>query len=836
MLLRLRPYLIIAAIALLFFSPLVFHPTQVLYSSHSDLLAMHLPLKRFLVGSWQETGEIPLWCPYSFAGMPLVHDVQVAAFYPLHWPLYLLNENNVGAAMSWLVVIHMIIAGWCMAAYAERRGLGQAATLVAALGYMFAGKWLLHVLAAGHYIMIPLAWLPLVLLWLEQAIQQRSFVPATWAGTAFALIVLGTHPQITLYAGFFCAIWSLGTWWNINGRHSFSSLVVHWLLPGVWTALVAVALSAVQLLPALEAAPESSRALGMPMADILSAAGPTLLNLVGPGWTNGWEDRAGLAVLWVAAAVMAGVLCGRPARFEAGICLMILFFALGGAVLLHWLPGFRLFQLPGRMLMLLAFPVALLAARATQALIDGDSSTRSPYGKIFVRVAAICLLLGGSSALVAYVAWSRQPPSGSDTDAARVLSNWLRHLPSGTALYWGTALLTVPLGFWLLSSRCSLNGRAWQCTWVFILAADAISLVLPHVAVRSEQDLYSPSACLRYLVERKQSANDRWRVLDRGLPGEPSSSPLGSGLALLGSIRMEPVLGYNSFDVRRTKEYLQFVMDEDGPLRPREGAFGFSMIEAFPIKNKALLDLMGVRFLLQPNNRITDLDGSGEPLVHCAWEPVGLEESKPTAYSFVAGEVRRLPSYRVFENRDAFPRAFVVGQASPLQNRAHLLEQLKTTDFRQTVLLEHAVPENGEPPPSEIRPNWTSTIRNYTPNHVSVDVQTSRPGYLVLTDIWFPGWTCRVDGETAEVNRANFLFRAVAVPAGKHEVVFSFTPASYAWGKSISAGALAGILLLGIVRWARRIARPRLKSRVDFGGEITCQESAAAQTMMSPAS
>src|SRR5438874_3027580 len=149
--------LLLALLGLVFFWPLFLHPDQVLYSGHSDLLAMHLPMKRFLVRSWQETGELPLWNPYSFGGMPFVHDVQVAAFYPFHWPLLLLPEEKVGAGMSWLVVLHVIVAGWCMYAYAVRQGLEGAAALVAAVGYMFAGKWLLHLLAGGHYSMIGLA-------------------------------------------------------------------------------------------------------------------------------------------------------------------------------------------------------------------------------------------------------------------------------------------------------------------------------------------------------------------------------------------------------------------------------------------------------------------------------------------------------------------------------------------------------------------------------------------------------------------------------------------------------------------------------------------------------
>src|SRR5438270_3860539 len=116
----------------------------------------------------------------------------------------------MGPALSWLSVLHVILAGWFMYAYAATQGLGRAGAVIAALGYMFAGKWLFHVLAGGHYIMAPLAWLPLVLLWLEQAIRRGSLLRATWAGVAFALVVLAAHPQMTLYAGWFVALWTLG--------------------------------------------------------------------------------------------------------------------------------------------------------------------------------------------------------------------------------------------------------------------------------------------------------------------------------------------------------------------------------------------------------------------------------------------------------------------------------------------------------------------------------------------------------------------------------------------------------------------------------------------------
>ncbi|HLN31854.1 MAG TPA: hypothetical protein VK395_29255 [Gemmataceae bacterium] len=872
---RLRLFLILAALCLTFFSVLVLHPGQVLYSDHSDLLAMHLPMKRFLVRSWQETGEIPLWSPYSFAGTPFIQDVQVAAFYPLHWPLYLLPEERIGAVMSWLVLLHVLIAGCCMAAYARGQGLGWTAALVAAIGYMFAGKWLLHVLAGGHYIIIPLAWLPLVLLWLEQAVQRRSFLRATLAAFVFAGIVLGTHPQMTLYAGVFIALWTFGCWWKedsnnasarrqalracskscsqspsppysgergwgegaqdsqVNPPHprllfpeyggegrlmepspspadrSSPHFILRWLILGAWTALLAAALSAVQLLPALEAAPESSRAAGVSNHDILASAGPTLLGLVGPGWTEGWEDRAGLGILWIASAVMALYLGSGRVRYQASLCLFLLFFSLGGAVFLQWLPGFRLFQLPGRMLMFLAFPIALLTGKTTQFLLDRQhlpAPAAQMCPRVLVRVLAICLLLSICAAGVSYLAWSRSPDSGGSFIA------WLRQLPIRLQAYWLVLLFTAPSALWLLGDRCRLQHRVWACAWVGILLADAWGLTLPHVAVRSEGDLYRPSPAVRYLAfSRAQQPDERWRVLERGLPGEPSSAPLGVALPMFGTAQLEPVLGYNSFDVRRTKEYLQFILDGDQAVRPRDGGFGYPIVEAFPIKNKGLLDLLGVRFVLQPDSDRPYFDAPGEPRVNGEWQP-GLEDPHPEAYSFLAGGVQKLPPYRIFENRSTFPRAFIVPEAAPLEEQTRVLEQMKTTNFRRTVLLEGYRAPGTAQPASTSEPVGEAVISEYLPNRVRVKTHSAQPGFLVLTDVWFPGWTCNVDGRPAEVYRADFLFRSIPVPAGDHEVNFAFAPRSYGLGKGISmfAAGIFSLLLIaaGFHALASRSSRP----------------------------
>src|SRR5262249_19779274 len=129
-------------------------------------------------------------------------------------------------------------------------------------------------------------------------------------------------------------------------------------------------------------------------------------------------------------------------------------------------------------------------------------------------------------------------------------------------------------------------------------------------------------------------------------------------------------------------------------------------------------------------------------------------------------------------------------------SRGRILEALQTTDFRRRVLLEGDVPA---PVGGSFRP---ATIRSYGPNRIVLDADGD-PGILVLADIWYPGWTCRVDGKETPVRPANYLFRAVEVPAGAREVVFAFEPESYRRGRWISAGAVVVVVLILLLR--RRI-------------------------------
>ena len=481
-----------------------------------------------------------------------------------------------------------------------------------------------------------------------------------------------------------------------------------------------------------------------------------------------WEDRGGFGLLWVIAAALAPLLCRGRVRDEAAVCLALILFALGGAIVFQSLPGFRVFRQPARMLLIVTLPMALLAGSTTQAILNGiDAETRARCRRLLIQVSIAAAILSGGFALRLILQGETPRPH----------------------IYWLSLLLTLPIAWWLLGTRYSvLSTRYGLLLAGCLLLIDLWALVWPLATVRPEAEIYRPSDCVA-LLERTHSAG--LRILDRDAPGLDAGTPLGGGAPLAMIAGLEPLRGYNPLDNVRYKEYLQFIGGADEPLRPLESPLTFPVIGNFPIKNKPLLDLLGTGYALQPATLDEDWQLSGD-----GWRVVGQDDS-PTGYDLVSGGLRQLPCYTVYENTQAFPRAFVVAEARPLPERSEVLDALTTTDLHSCVFLEGW---DGPPRPA----NATATFRpaqsvESRPNRVTVRLAPGSAGYLVLADIWYPGWRCTIDGRDAPLYRADYLFRAVELPENAREVVFTFEPASYRRGRFISLAALAGVLLIVLV-------------------------------------
>jgi Bacterial membrane protein YfhO len=154
---------------------------------------------------------------------------------------------------------------------------------------------------------------------------------------------------------------------------------------------------------------------------------------------------------------------------------------------------------------------------------------------------------------------------------------------------------------------------------------------------------------------------------------------------------------------------------------------------------------------------------------------------------------------RIYENADALPRAFAPSKVllSSGADQSHALMAQPDFNPRGTAVLE------GTPSKSERAVLADSTaqtgsqvaVNAYSDDRVSLTATMARPGLVVLTDTFYPGWTATVDGKPASIYLTDYAFRGVVVPEGTHEVVFSYSPASFKLG--LAVGVLAAMALAG---------------------------------------
>ncbi len=100
------------------------------------------------------------------------------------------------------------------------------------------------------------------------------------------------------------------------------------------------------------------------------------------------------------------------------------------------------------------------------------------------------------------------------------------------------------------------------------------------------------------------------------------------------------------------------------------------------------------------------------------------------------------------------------------------------------------------------------TLTGYEANQLTYDVESAKGGVVVFSEIFYPGWTCTIDGEKADIARANYVLRAVRMPAGKHSVVLTFDPQTVHTTETIAyvaLGVLVLMLLLALALVVRRV-------------------------------
>ncbi|HXI18934.1 MAG TPA: YfhO family protein, partial [Chloroflexota bacterium] len=173
----------------------------------------------------------------------------------------------------------------------------------------------------------------------------------------------------------------------------------------------------------------------------------------------------------------------------------------------------------------------------------------------------------------------------------------------------------------------------------------------------------------------------------------------------------------------------------------------------------------------------------------------------------------------LYENQSWLPRAWLVPSAVIEKPSSEILTRMAQGDFspERLIILEEqfnltklAPPAPAEAPivPITFTPPLANDITSGAgrvnilaaePEQMRMAVEARQPAMLFLGDVFYPGWRAYVDGQETQIYRANYIFRAIFVPAGQHSVEFVYRPRSFRLGLLVTLGATAatiGALLL----------------------------------------
>ena len=168
------------------------------------------------------------------------------------------------------------------------------------------------------------------------------------------------------------------------------------------------------------------------------------------------------------------------------------------------------------------------------------------------------------------------------------------------------------------------------------------------------------------------------------------------------------------------------------------------------------------------------------------------------------------PEQPLAKNPDALGNAWLVDSLVWVDGADAEMAALdaSTLDFARNAVADRkfagALPEEA---PS-LAPGDTIYMTSYTPNELKYHVSTTNGGVGVFSEIYFPwGWHAAIDGKPAELARVNYVLRALALPAGSHEVSMTFAPESIKTSSGIAYACVTLIYLLvgaGVFTEARR--------------------------------
>ncbi|MDP8248887.1 MAG: YfhO family protein [Candidatus Tritonobacter lacicola] len=772
---RLLPLLLLVLVLFIIF-PGLFLMDGVLF--FHDIFHHHYPWRAFN-GILYRDFSLPLWNPLGGCGFPMLADGQSGPLYPPNIILFFLFHPLV--ACNLLVIGHFLMAGFFTYALCRKLGLPRPPSFLSSAVYMISGFAVSHL--TFMHMMSAYPWLPLALLLIEKGRRRAIFIAL--AGVVVGVQFTAGHPQIASYSLMAAAFYTLCRF-GVRPRRFFPALAI--------LVFFSLTIPAAQLLPTAELTVRSVREgaesgfLGwgsFPPFQAINfifphffgfdspASVPVSYHMEGSGYwgvgVNYWEFCFYVGVLPLLLAFAA-----PPKRAGVFIALAAVSFLLMLGKynplyrLLMAVPPFSLFRFPARFGYVLTFSLAILSGYGLDNLLRNR--------RVAMRLAVIAIALAVFFAAVlplSHAVLNRRSGeiegklrAGLEPPKLERALAFIDGLGESTRL--GRPENMLPIGLLALAAVVFASSRRLPGTLaavliIFISLADLVAFARGYNPVTpAEIALRGPVT-----AGSLPAPDGLWRItiLDRHVPVAFEKELLTASYGMLFNV---PDIEYPSPLIpKRLSSLIDATGTSLAPLPPEESMRRME-------KNRKLLDLLNVRFVIT---------------VH--------EIDVPGFRRIQGGRVK------VYENERCLSRAFIVGRATPVAAEETLARMTGPSfDPRREVLLDDGA--LSAPVVEYDAAGSTCAVIRYLPDRVTIEADSPRGGWLVLTDTWYPGWTAEIDGEEAPVYRADYVFRAVELSPGSHTVEFIYRPGSFRWGARVS---LAALLLLLV--WA---SVPRFRS------------------------
>ncbi len=713
---------------------------------HRDFSLFGYPLAHYHRESfWQ--GEIPLWNPLSYCGLPFLAQWNTLTLYPLS-AIYLLLP------LSWSLgvfcLLHFYLAGMGMYFLAYRWTDNRFAAAAAGVAFSFNALMLNCLMWPNN--IAAMGWLPWVVLATERAWRNGGrWLPV--AALAGAMQLFAGAPEVifltwvlvaALFAG--AVVGAPGGRWRMSAR---------FLTAGFWVA----GLAAAQLLPFLDLLAHSQR--GKAFADSLwSMPAWGLANYLVPLYRSYslslgtyaqpdqyWILSYYLGVGVVALALLAiGLVRRRLVWLLSALTVVCLLLAHGDHALLYSafrkvVPGLGFMRYPVKFVILPTVLIPLLAAVFLTRCL-----TVTPDE--WPRLRRYLLGLGlGLLAIIGIVVWSAYQYPLRDTSA----------LVAATSGASSAGFLIMILG--VIVALRQTNRQPLEIpvrlALIMLLWLDTLT-AMPRPNPSAPRWVYEPNLARKELRPNPAPETGRARVMLTA-KGENKMYYLQMTNASEQVVYARLALHANANLLDRIPKVLGFYS-----LFPQQLGEIKSTLLAGPQPPARLADFLAVSHINMPGRVIE-------------WE------FRPTHLSWVTA-----------------------GQEPVFTNAAATLKALTSPDFdpRRTVFLPptaRALVTVSNSSPAHI------TVQEFSAHRVKLETEAAEPALVVIAQSFYHNWRAYVAGRPAPLWRANHAFQALQVPAGRQEVILAYEDRAFYCGaviSLISAVAAVGIWLRGRKRLA----------------------------------